>query len=441
MYRKVIHKIIEWNNRLRRKPLILNGARQVGKTWLLKSFAKEFYSDNHVYINFEDETALRNLFMEDYDLGRICGAISIIKGVNVTDTTLIIFDEIQEAERGLTALKYFYEKRPGQPIMAAGSMLGISLHQGDSFPVGKVNIIDVYPMDFQEFLLASGNKPLADAIECLDWSLLSSVRSKVIDLLKRYYFVGGMPEAVNTYVEDTDNGFDAVREVQRNLLSAYELDFSKHAPASEVPRIRLVWTNILAQLAKENKKFIYGALRTGSRAKDFEIAIQWLVDAGLVYKIERVNCGELPLKAYASPDIFKLYLLDVGLLGAMGNLSATTLINGNDIFNTFKGALTEQYVYQSLKETDNIGIYYWSAENSSGEVDFVCDTGNKVLPIEVKASENLRSKSLAAFRQKYHLMDSIRFSLSDYREQDQMKNVPLYAVYPMMQHILSVYRL
>ena len=296
-------------------------------------------------------------------------------------------------------------------------------------------------MDFQEFLLASGNKPLADAIECLDWSLLSSVRSKVIDLLKRYYFVGGMPEAVNTYVEDTDNGFDAVREVQRNLLSAYELDFSKHAPASEVPRIRLVWTNILAQLAKENKKFIYGALRTGSRAKDFEIAIQWLVDAGLVYKVERVNCGELPLKAYASPDIFKLYLLDVGLLGAMGNLSATTLINGNDIFNTFKGALTEQYVYQSLKETDNIGIYYWSAENSSGEVDFVCDTGNKVLPIEVKASENLRSKSLAAFRQKYHLMDSIRFSLSDYREQDQMKNVPLYAVYPMMQHILSVYRL
>lgn len=431
MKRKVLTKLIEWNNKADFKPLILNGARQVGKTWLMNEFATLFYPNNHVYINFEDEVELKNLFLQDFNIRRIEATIMAAKEVKIDDNTLFLFDELQEAARGCMALKYFYEKTPQRRIMAAGSMLGLSLHNNDSFPVGKVSIIDVYPLDFEEYLWATGNESLDSLIIEKNWEVLNTLKFKCISLLKMYYFVGGMPRVVKEYIDTND--LNQVRQEQKELLASYELDFSKHAPANEVPRIRMVWNSVPTQLSKENRKFIYGALKSGARAKDFEIAIEWLKDAGLIYQVNRISNAELPLKGYAEMDAFKVFLLDIGLLCAQANLSPKVIVDADDLFMTYRGALTEQYVYQQICPNQELGIYYWSADNSKGEVDFVTDDGRKILPIEVKAAENLQSKSLKAFTQKYHLKDALRFSLSDFRKQEWLTNVPLYAVCQYMK--------
>ncbi len=426
MKRKVFQEIEKWNQHLPAKPLVLNGARQVGKTWLMKEFASLSYPDNYVYINFEDETNLRDLFAQDFDISRIETTISIIKSIDINKDTLFLFDEIQQAQRGMMALKYFNEKAPWRRIIAAGSMLGIAIHKGDSFPVGKVNILDVYPLDFEEFLWAMDQDILDQNLRQQNWAVIDGVKQRAIDLLKLYYYIGGMPGAVGEYVSSKD--VMEVRKLQKTLLDSYQLDFSKHAPASEVPRIRMVWESLPTQLAKENKKFIFGAVKEGSRAKDFEMALEWLLNAGLIYKVHRVSKGELPLSGFSDLSAFKVYILDVGLLGAMANLSPKTLVEGNDLFDQYRGALTEQYVYQQLLTQNNLRLFYWSAASSRGEVDFVADDGSRVIPIEVKAGENLQSKSLRAFCEKFGITDAYRLSLSDYRHQSWLTNVPLYAI-------------
>lgn len=416
----------EWKQRSNRKPLILRGARQVGKTWLMKEFAREEY-DDYIYLNFEDDEPLKSLFMQDFDMTRIIQTIELYTSKRVSPGVVLLFDEIQEAPRGVTSLKYFYEKRPDIHVIAAGSLLGIASKQNGSFPVGKVDFVDVNPMSFLEFVVASGQETLATAIETRRWDLLGAMSAKLRELLLQYYFVGGMPEVVKMFVGNHD--YNEVRRIQNAILDTYDNDFSKHAPVAEVPRIRMVWNSIRGQLAKENKKFLYGALKKGARAREFEVAIEWLRDAGLVYKVNRTKKGLLPLSAYEDFSAFKLYLLDLGLLTAMSKLSHQVLIDGNTLFLDAKGAFAEQYVLQQLKaHGNNIDIYYWSAENSMGEIDFLLQCGDKVVPIEVKAEENLRAKSLRFFVERYAGMHGVRFSMAPHREQEWMTNYPLYAV-------------
>lgn len=408
--------------RTNRKPMVLLGARQVGKTWLMKEFARTEYAKS-VYINFEEEASLQHLFDNDFDIDRILKSIELRFQVSVDDKTLLIFDEIQSVRRGVTSLKYFYEKAPHLHIIVADSMLGLST--AESIPVGKVDYLRLFPMTFQEFLLAQGKERVVQCINNSEWSLLQSVKDRLIQDLKNYYYVGGMPEAVEAFVQRYD--YAEVRRIQDNILLAYEGNFAKHAPVEVVPRIRMVWNSLPSQLARENKKFVYGAVRSGARAKDFELALQWLVDAGLVIKVNRTKAGILPLKAYEDMAAFKLFSLDIGLLCAQNKTRAETLVRGNELFSTFKGALTEQYVAQQLS-TFVDQLYYWSAENSSGEIDFLVQVHDKVAPIEVKAEENLKAKSLRVFTGKYPNLHGLRLSMSDYREQDWMTNVPLYAL-------------
>lgn len=423
MERTAISELYEWKARADRKPLIVRGARQVGKTWLILDFAKKAYKQ-YVYVNFEEDNILNHVFENDFDIDRIITAISVRTQTDIDTDTLLIFDEIQAAPRGVTSLKYFCEKARHYHVIAAGSLLGIAMHQSDSFPVGKVDFINLSPLSFHEFLLAMGEKRIVKLLEEGNWEMVKMVRDKLTNLLKTYYYVGGMPEAVDSFCQHKD--YAEVRRIQNNILDTYNNDFSKHAPINEVPRIRMVWNSIAGQLAKENKKFIYGMLREGARAKDFEVAIEWLKDAGLIYKVNRTKSGELPLNAFEDFSVFKIYLLDVGLLSAINKLSAHTLITGNEILSTYKGALTEQYFFQQIRDKVDF-VYYWSAENSRGEIDFIIQKEGKVIPIEVKAEENLRAKSLAAFVAKHPGLHALRFSMSDYREQDWMTNIPLYA--------------
>ena len=427
MYRFAIKYLDNWKEKKNRKPIIIRGARQVGKTWLMKEFGKENYLQT-AYVNFESSKLLKTLFVDDFDIERIISAIQIETRVKINaDSTLVIFDEIQEAERGITALKYFYENAPQYHIAAAGSLLGVTLHQNTSFPVGKVDFIDLHPLNFSEFLLAMGQKQLLQLIEKKDWGLIKSFKTKYIRLLKQYYFIGGMPEAVLQFIESND--YRDVRQIQNAILSAYEQDFSKHAPKDIVPRIRMLWNSIPSQLAKENKKFIYSALKKGARAKDFELALSWLIDCGLVHKISRITKPGIPLKAYEDFSAFKLFSLDVGLLAAMGSIDARSLLDGNAIFEEFKGALTEQFVLQQLKSMPELAIFYWSALNALAEVDFVVQHIGNVFPIEVKAEENLKAKSLKSFHQKYQQTKPLRTSMSDYREEAWLTNLPLYAIH------------
>ena len=424
MEREAIRQLYEWKARANRKPLIIRGARQVGKTWLMMEFARKAY-DKWVYVNFEDEEMLKHVFEQDFNIQRILDALSLRFHADIDENTLLIFDEIQAAPRGVTSLKYFCEKAAEYHVITAGSLLGISMHGGDSFPVGKVDFLSLMPMSFMEFLRAVGQERLANLILESKWDSVSYVKDRIIQLLRSYYYVGGMPEAVKAYCDG--QGLDEVRRIQSNILMTYENDFSKHAPANEVPRIRMVWHSITSQLAKENRKFIYGVLRQGARAKEFEIAVEWLQDAGLVYKVNRTKSGEMPLSAFEDFGTFKLFMLDVGLMCAMNKLSPDAILLGNDVFSTYRGAMTEQYVCQQLVgEADS--IYYWTADNSRGEIDFLIQKGNKIIPIEVKAEENLRAKSLSAFVARYPSLHALRLSMSDYRDQDWMTNVPLYAV-------------
>lgn len=426
MYRTAIEKLYRWKNGKRRKPLIIEGARQVGKTWLMKEFGREAYDDT-VYINFDSNSRMAQLFASDLDTDRLVMGLELYAGRKIeAEQTLLIFDEVQEVPRALSALKYFYENAPQYHIVCAGSQLGIALHEGTSFPVGKVDFLSLYPLSFQEFLMAAAGARFAELLETQDYPMINSFKSMYIDLLKQYYFVGGMPEAVQSFVEEKD--FNEVRDIQRRILEAYEQDFSKHAPAGMVPRIRMVWNSIPSQLAKENKKFIYGLMREGGRAKEYEAAIMWLCDCGLVHRVSRVNAGSIPLKAYEDLKAFKLFLLDVGLLGCMTGLHQQTLLDGSHLFTEFKGALTEQYVCQQLKTVEDLGVYYYTNDRGSCEVDFIVDTGRYVVPVEVKAEVNRKAKSLRTYREKYSPEISVRASMADYKREEWLINLPLYAV-------------
>ena len=425
MRRDAMQQLYDWKEKTTRKPLIVRGARQVGKTWLMKEFASSAYRQ-FAYINFEDNEVMKDVFQKDFDVERILMAIQLVTGIVVDTETLIIFDEIQEAPRGLTALKYFQEKAPQYHVVAAGSLLGIAMHSNDSFPVGKVDFMDLYPLSFSEFLEAVGQEAFARLLAKKDWGLIAAFRSKLIDLLKQYYYVGGMPEVVNAFINHKD--YAEVRQLQQTILDSYDRDFSIHAPIAEVPRIRMIWRSVPAQLAKENKKFIYGVVKEGARAKDFELAIEWLIDAGLIYKVSRVKKAGIPLSAYEDFSAFKLFLLDTGLMGAMSGLPPQALLEGNVLFSDYKGAITEQYVLQQLKSVKGLSIYYWSSDTSRGELDFLLQKDVSVIPVEVKAEENLQSKSLRFFVEKNAGLHGVRFSMSDYRKQEWMINYPLYSV-------------
>ena len=426
MYRIAIEKLYKWKNSKRRKPLIIEGARQVGKTWLMKEFGEQAYADT-VYINFDSNSRMADLFSADLDTDRLIMGLELYAGRKINpDNTLLIFDEVQEVPRALASLKYFYENAPQYHIVCAGSLLGIALHQGTSFPVGKVDFLKLYPLSFSEFLMATGNERFAELLKNQDYEMIRSFKQTYIDILKHYYFVGGMPEAVQSFAESKD--FNEVRAIQKRILAAYEQDFSKHAPNEIVPKIRMLWNSIPSQLARENKKFIYGLVREGGRAREYETAIMWLSDCGLVHKVSRVNAAGIPLKAYEDLKAFKLFIVDVGLLGCMTRLRQRTLLDGDDLFVEFKGALTEQYVCQQLKTIEDLGVYYYTNDRGSCEIDFVVDTGEQIVPIEVKAETNLRAKSLKTYQERFDPELSVRTSMADYKKEDWLLNLPLYAI-------------
>jgi len=426
MIRNSLHALVKWKESAYRKPLILRGARQTGKTWLLKEFGRTSFN-RLVYINFEETPALKDLFQADFDIVRIMTTLSVFTHITINPAdTLIVFDEIQSAEKGLTSLKYFSENAPEYFVVAAGSLLGMGLHSDLSFPVGKVNFLDLRPMSFDEFLRALSEEKLADALNSKDWKVLSVFHAKLNEYLRYYLFTGGMPEVVKVFAETRD--WELVRQIQNQILHSYEGDFSKHAPVEIVPRIRMVWQSIPAQLAKENKKFVFGVIREGARAKDFELAIQWLVDSGLLLKSHRVSKPEMPLIAYQDLSVFKLFLHDVGLLGAMAGLNARTLIEGDKLFTEFKGALAEQFVMQQLRLKSDSYIGYWTNDRSTAEVDFVVQEEGEVIPIEVKSGENTKSKSFKLFCEKYQPKKAVRASLLPYKAQEWMTNLPLYGI-------------
>lgn len=423
MKRFIYQDLIEWKNKVERKPLILNGARQVGKTYILTEFANREF-EQMAYFSLDRNDKAREVFLSTSNTADILLALSALSGVDIKPgTTILVLDEIQECPRALTALKYFCEDMPELHIAVAGSLLGLSLHSQESFPVGKVEILTIFPMSFEEFLTATGNETMLKLIQERKTSVIETIREKYIDLLRQYFFVGGMPEVVKKYVESRE--LTAVRNIQNNILQNYKRDFSKHAPTSVVPRINIVWDSIPSQLAKENKKFVYGAVRGGSRAADFEMAIEWLIDAGLVYKVNRVTKPDMPLKFYEDYNAFKLFMLDVGLLGALADAPASAILVGNDIFKEYKGAFTELYVHNALRQLGKT-IYYFSAPNSTIEIDFLVQNHCEVCPIEVKAEVNVKSKSLRTFIANNPYLKGIRISMLSPRDQEWMKNLPLY---------------
>ncbi|MFO0359429.1 MAG: ATP-binding protein [Flavobacteriales bacterium] len=430
MKRKAYGTLLEWKNSPKRKPLIIQGARQVGKTFLMKQFGEEEFQ--HVaYFNFESHPALAKVF--DYDLSpeTIVKSLRLLSDSIIEhENTLIIFDEIQACPKALTSLKYFQENAPHYPILAAGSLLGVAIHQGVSFPVGKVDFLQLKPFDFIEFLQVTNNEKWARLLEEGDWGLQEVMSQQIIQLLKQYLLVGGMPEVVVNFGKTGD--LEQVRAIQESILLAYENDFSKHAPIDQLPRIRLVWRSIVGQLAKENSKFVYSVLRKGSRAKDFELAIEWLKDAGLVYKVTRVNKSSWPLEAYAIWDDFKLYLHDCGLLGAMALLPPAIILDENRLFTEFKGILSEQFAVQQLV-SQNLPLYYWRPQNAEAEVDFLLPLKNQIIPLEIKSSENVRSRSLSVYAKTYEPKICVRASLLPYRHQQWLENIPLFSLGPWLQ--------
>lgn len=426
MDREKLNDLIAWKNNPMRKPLIVRGARQVGKTWLIKEFGKTQYRQC-VYVNFENATNLQDIFLKDFDINRIIQTLQIYARMQIVpENTLIIFDEVQAATRGLTSLKYFCEEAPQYHIIAAGSLLGMGLHSQVSFPVGKVNFIDLRPLSFYEFLRAMNEGQLVDVLLKGDWKTIAIFHQKLTEYLKTYLYVGGMPEVIESYIRTND--LNQVRQIQREILNAYEADFSKHAPLEVVPRIQMVWRSIPSQLAKENKKFVYGVLREGARAKDFELAIEWLCNCGLFLKSQRISKPEMPLIAYQDLSVFKLFLLDVGLLSAMASLDMRILIEKDRIFTEFKGALTEQYIMQELKLRSEDYIGYWTNERSTAEVDFVIQREAEIIPIEVKAESNIRARSFKLFCEKYQPKQAIRTSMREYHKEEWMTNIPLYGI-------------
>lgn len=426
MRRNSEKQLLEWSQRKRFKPLLLIGARQVGKTWLMKNLGKSQFK-NFIYVNFEKEQEYRNLFQSDLNVERIIQALSMLANEFIEDgSTLIIFDEIQEAPSALTSLKYFAEDRPNLHVIAAGSLLGVALDKG-SFPVGKVEFLQVRPMTFDEYLQATENESLAQLLAHRDFELMASFKDRFIAALRNYYLVGGMPESVLVYSESASD-LQAVRRVQNDILSAYMQDFAKHAPAVLIPKIIAVWESLVSQLAKTNKKFIYGLLKSGARAREYEQAIDWLINYGLIHKVYSVNKLSFPLNAYRDLKSFKLYALDVGLLSNMANMNPNVIMDNDAFFQEFKGSLTEQFVLQELLASRVENLSYWTNENGVAELDFVFERNGNFYPLEVKATENLQAKSLRVFHEQHRNIRCFRTSLSNFREESWVTNVPLYAV-------------
>ena len=426
MERKAYKQLLEWKNNPHHKPLILNGARQVGKTWLLKHFGEKEYK-NVAYVNCDKSMQMKSIFDEGYDIPRIIRNISAMTNVDIRPhETRIILDEITSVPHGLPSLKYFCEDAPEYDVAVAGSLLGIQLHRGESFPVGKVDMLKLFPLTFGEFLMAKGENIKKTALDNKDYDTINAIAPLYVELLRQYYFTGGMPAAVSAFIEGQP--LSAIRQIQHGILSDYQRDFSKHAPENEVPRINLVWNSIPSQLGKENRKFIYGQLKKGARARDYELAIQWLVDCGLVYKIPRVSKVAMPLRFYEDFSAFKLFMLDVGLFGAMVNAPASEILIGSNIFSEYKGTFTELYVLQQMETVSDMDIYYFSTDDSRTEIDFVVQHEGVVTPIEVKAKENLRAKSLRQIVTSNTTLHGLRFSMSNYRQEDWLDNVPLYGV-------------
>lgn len=424
MYRYAINNLIEWKNSPNHMPLIIKGARQVGKTWLMKEFGKTQYK-KVAYISFDSNPRLDVLFQKDLNVKRLLDGLNIEVGFNITPRdTLIIFDEIQENSLALTSLKYFCENAPDYDIVAAGSLLGVAHHKGTGFPVGKVEYLNLYPLSFKEFLLAMNENQILEIIDKNDFEMQKVFKERIIDLLRRYCYVGGMPKAVLSFSQEQD--YNLVRKIQRNILSDYEGDFSKHIPPEQVERTRLLWNAIPSQLVKENKKCVYGKIKQGARAKDFEIALNWLIDSGLVHKVSRVTEPNMPLKAYEDVSAYKLFLLDVGLLGAMNDLDSRSLLENDKLFNDYNGSITEQYVLQEFKTIGELPVFYWASNRA--ELDFLIQYQNNIIPVEAKATINLQAKSLKSFRQKYEPKISIRTSLADFEENAGLFNIPLYDI-------------
>lgn len=425
MYREAIKKLIEWKDSTKRKPLIVNGARQVGKTWLLKEFGKQYY-EKVAYVNMDNNARMKELFT-DFNIEKLIQGLKIESGVNIEpNNTLIILDEVQEVPNAISSLKYFNENANEYHIIVAGSLLGIVLHEGVSFPVGKVDFLNMYPLSFKEYLIAIGKEKFAKIIENKNEEMLKVFSEEIKRYLREYYYVGGMPEVVNDFSINKD--YNSVREIQNTILKDYENDFSKHIAVKEIQRVIEIWNNFNTQLAKENKKFVFGAIKPSARASEYENAINWLISSGLLYKVNRVNDCKIPLKGYVDYSAFKLYFLDVGLLSAKNNLDAKTLIEGNKIFTEYKGSLTEQYVLQEIKANYNIDLFYWTSSSYQAEVDFLIQYKNFVIPIEVKSELNLQAKSLKSFIEKFDNEINVRTSMADYKKDGKITNIPLYAI-------------
>jgi predicted AAA+ superfamily ATPase len=421
--RSILKDLLAWKAKPRRKPLIIDGARQVGKTWAMKHLAKEYF-ESFVYINFDhpDYLDYHKIFSSGYGPQRIVELIEFESGIHITPgQTLLIFDEIQEVPAALTGLKYFREEMPEQHIICAGSQMGMALHRGTSFPVGNVETIKMLPMSFTEFLAATGDAKYAKVLADSRLDMIVPLHQRFLELLKTYMFVGGMPEVVQHYSDG--ESFDVIRELQQQLLDNFRADFSKHAPAALISKLNLVWDSVPVQLAKENKKYIWSVIRKGARASEFENAIQWLQDCGLIHKVPHLASPELPLAAHASPDIFKIYGLDIGLLAAQAGVSAKMIMDGSGVYSEFKGTLAEQFALQEMKHRHK-RLYYWTGGTS--EIDFVLQAGEEVVPIEVKSGENLQAKSLRAYQDKYHPAIAYKLSLLPYRVNEVVTNLPLY---------------
>ena len=461
MERDLIHALKQWSINKRRKPLVLNGARQVGKTWLLQHFAETNY-ETQVYINFDNNERAQAILQNYTDIDGVVKNLETLSGTKINaDSTLIIFDEIQQCPAALTSLKYFCEQRPELHVAAAGSLLGLTVHYGTGFPVGKVNFLNLYPLTFCEFLTAIGKQNFRELIDTQDYESMKVFAPDLISLLKTYFLVGGMPEAVASFADD--GNFQEVRQVQNEILNSYVLDISKHAQPNEIGRILQAWRSVPGHLSRVNKKFIFSDISPKARARDYKPSIEWLKQSGMVIEVPRVTKPEIPLSAYNDNVAFKLFLVDVGLLLAMMDVDVTSVLEGNELFSQFKGALTEQYVCQqllsSMKVTSetkgapgtefaskvnpasnanlasniklsnaNLTPYYWSNNSSQCEIDFMVQNKGNVYAIEVKAGTNVKSKSLRVFKQKFENVQALRFSLLDYKDQDWVVNVPLYAI-------------
>jgi predicted AAA+ superfamily ATPase len=426
MQRTVLENLTAWKSRAGRKPLILQGARQVGKTWLMKEFGRLRYK-NTAYIWFEKNQRARGLFAGDMDVRRILSGLELEAGCKISPRdTLIIFDEIQDCPDALTSLKYFNENAPEYDIIAAGSLLGVTMHQGNSFPVGKVEFMNLHPLSFTEFLLAAGEGRLCELIKSLDWELMKVFRDKLTYYMKMYFYVGGMPEVVREFSKNRD--FNLARKLQNDILDSYLRDFSKHIPVNHLPRVRQLWASIPAQLAKENKKFIYKHAQKNATAQTFELSLEWLSGCGLIHKVSRVSKPAQPLKSYENTGAFKLFLCDIGLLSAMSSLDARIILDGDALFTEFRGALTEQYACQEMKLLGDAHVAYWSHESATAEIDFVLQLGSSVIPVEVKAATNLKAKSLKVYREKFKPDTEIRTSLADYKKTENLLDIPLYAL-------------